>query len=212
MSLKPLFITFEGPDGSGKSTISKLFYEYLINNNIPAIWTREPGGNQIEISEEIRNIVLNSKNQNITPKTEMLLFAASRSQHVDELIRPSLKKGYFVICDRYIHSSLAYQGWGRNLGIKEVYKLNKYATDNLMPDIIFFINVPYEMGLKRITDGNRDMNRLDKESHEQHKKIYDGYLNVMKKIKSNYIIIDGTKSKEEVLNEVIEKFNKYKGK
>lgn len=208
---KPLFISFEGPDGSGKSTVSKKFFEYLKNKNIPVIWTREPGGTNVKISESIRQILLDSNNHEINPKTEALLFAASRAQHVNELIKPNIKNGINVICDRYIHSSLAYQGFARGLGIKEVYDINKFAIDKLMPDIVFFINVPFEVGLQRIIDANREMDRMDKESTQHHKMVYEGYMKTIKKVKSNYVIIDGTKTPDEVLQQVINEYEKIVG-
>lgn len=179
---KGKFISFEGPDGSGKSTVAKLFYEYLKNNNINTILTREPGGTNNPTAERIRNIVLDSKDLLINSKTEALLFAASRAQHVSDLILPSIEQGITVICDRYIDSSLAYQGHARDLGIEQIYAINKFATDDLLPDVTFFIDVSTDVGLDRIKNNKRaKSDRLDEESHEMHLKTYEGYQIVLKK-------------------------------
>lgn len=179
---KGKFISFEGPDGSGKSTVAKLFYEYLKNNNINTILTREPGGTNNPTAERIRNIVLDSKDLLINSKTEALLFAASRAQHVSDLILPSIEQGITVICDRYIDSSLAYQGHARDLGIEQIYAINKFATDDLLPDVTFFIDVSTDVGLDRIKNNKRaKSDRLDEESHEMHLKAYEGYQIVLKK-------------------------------
>lgn len=209
---KGKFISFEGPDGSGKSTVAKLFYEYLKNNNINTILTREPGGTNNPTAERIRNIVLDSKDLLINSKTEALLFAASRAQHVSDLILPSIEQGITVICDRYIDSSLAYQGHARDLGIEQIYAINKFATDGLLPDVTFFIDVSTDVGLDRIKNNKRaKSDRLDEESHEMHLKAYEGYQIVLKKWPSRFVIIDGSQSIDNVLGDVINAYQKHFG-
>lgn len=209
---KGKFISFEGPDGSGKSTVAKLFYEYLKKNNTNVILTREPGGTNNPTAERIRDIVLDSKDLAINNKTEALLFAASRAQHVSDLILPSIKQGITVICDRYIDSSLAYQGHARNLGIEQIYAINKFATDDLLPDVTFFIDVSTDVGLERIKSNKREkLDRLDEESHEMHLKAYEGYQIILNKWPSRFIIIDGSQSIADVLTDVIDAYHKHFG-
>ncbi|MGL4950769.1 MAG: dTMP kinase [Mycoplasma sp.] len=203
---KALFISFEGPDGSGKSTIAKLFHNYLLEKNVPTILTREPGGLNCLVAETIRNLVLEHKNFNILPTTEALLFAASRAQHVEEIIMPSINNGVTVVCDRFIDSSLAYQGYARDLGFENIYNINIFATKGLLPDVTFFIDVSAQVGMARIKNGMRDTNRIDNESIETHNKAYNGYQELIKKFKDRFIVIDGNQSIEKVLKDVILKY------
>ncbi len=201
------FIAFEGPDGSGKSTLARGLCEYLTNyKQKQVVITREPGGYNLPICEEIRSIILNNNNQAMTPMTEALLFAASRSQHVNQLIKPCLEAGQVVICDRYVYSSLAYQGVARGLGIKKVWEINENAIDGLIPDITFFIDIPYEVGLARIANSDRQADRLDNESAMMHKKVCDGYQEIKKKHK--FEVIDGNRPYEEVFADMIKVLDK----
>ena len=200
--MKGLFITLEGPDGSGKSTIIKLISDYLRNKGIDFIVTREPGGTQI--GEEIRHIVLDEKNINMGRETEALLYAASRAQHIHEKIRPSLEEGKLVICDRFLLSSLAYQGVGRDLGIKEVKAINDFGIKGLNPDLILFFHIDPEVTLSRkFLEDSPD--RLEREGNEFHKKVYEGYMELLKLYPENINLIDATKTIEEVLEESIQK-------
>lgn len=212
MLTKGKFISFEGPDGSGKSTIVKLFYEYLETNNVSVILTREPGGTNNPTAEKIRNLVLDCKDLSINSKTEALLFAASRAQHVADLILPSILNGTTVICDRYLDSSLAYQGYARGLGIEEVYAINKFATNDLLPDVTFFIDVPTNIGLERIKNNKRaKSDRLDEETQDMHLRAYQGYQEILNMWPSRFIIIDGSQTVEKVLKDVIDAYNKHFG-
>jgi dTMP kinase len=196
------FITFEGPDGSGKGTIIKYVKKYLIENKIDYILTREPGG--INISENIRDIILNKENTEMDDITEALLYAASRRQHLVEKIIPALNEGKVVICDRFVDSSLAYQGFARGIGIDKVFEINKFAIDNIMPDLTIFLDVSPEVGLKRITNSKvRVKDRLDLESIEFHNKVYIGYMKVIEKYNSRIKIVNAEKSIKEVVNETI---------
>lgn len=198
------FITFEGGEGSGKTTIAKLVKEYLTDEGYQVVLTREPGG--VEISEKIRDIIHNVKYTNMDKKTEALLYAASRRQHLVEKVIPALEKGYIVICDRFIDSSLVYQGLARKIGIDEVYKMNLFATENILPKRTIFFDIKPEDGLKRINENkDREVNRLDLESLEFHQKVYDGYLTICDKYDERIVKIDASQDIEGVFNQVIEK-------
>ena len=199
--MKGLFIALEGPDGSGKSTIIELLSDYLRNKGIDFIVTREPGGTLI--SEEIRDIILDNKNINMSAETEALLYAASRGQHVYEKIRPALEKGSLVLCDRFVLSSLAYQGKGRALGIKEVKMINDFAIKEVYPDLILFFHVDPELTLKRKIK-NLGGDRLEQEGRDFHKNVYEGYMEVIDMYPENIKIIDARKSIDDVLQQSIE--------
>ena len=206
--MKGLFITLEGPDGSGKSTIIKLIGDYLSNKGIDFIMTREPGGTSI--GEDIRHIVLDNENTQMGKETEALLYAASRAQHVHEKIMPALEEGKLVLCDRFVLSSLAYQGVGRNLGIESVKKINDFALGGLYPDLILFFHIDPEITLKRKTkDSSGD--RLELEGTEFHNRVYNGYMELLKLYPDKIKIIDASQSKEEVLISSIEKIEELIG-
>lgn len=170
-----IFITIEGLDGSGKSTQIRLLEEYLKDKGYNVVVTREPGGTRI--SEDIRKIILDTSNTDMSPYTEALLYAASRAQHVYETILPALKEGKIVICDRFVDSSLVYQGFARGLGIGKIKEINDFATEGLKPDVTLFFDIGIDTALKRI--GNRaTKDRLDKENIEFHKKVYEGYMKI----------------------------------
>ena len=198
-----MFITFEGPDGSGKSTVIKAVYERLINDGYSVILTREPGGTPI--AEKIRDVILDNSNTALDARTEALLYAASRRQHLVEKIWPAIKEGKIVLCDRFLDSSLAYQGEGRKLGIENILNVNLFATENTYPDLTLFFNISPEEGLKRVSkDKKRVADRLDNENANFHQEVYNGFLKVNSMYKDRIQILDATKS----LNEVIE--NAYK--
>ena len=212
--MKGLFITFEGCEGSGKTTVIEGVLKHLEENNVKVIKTREPGG--IKISEDIRNVILDVNNTNMDEITEALLYAASRRQHLVEKVIPYLEKGYVVICDRFLDSSLAYQGYARGIGIDEVYNMNLFATEGLLPDLTLLVCVRPEVGLDRIKTNNRGtLDRLEIEKMEFHKKVYDGYLKVQEKFSDRIKIINGEQTKEEVRNDalkVVLEFLKEKGR
>ncbi|MCF6464348.1 dTMP kinase [Clostridium sp. Cult2] len=195
-----MFITLEGPDGSGKSTIMEKIVTYFINNNMDFISTREPGGT--EISEKIRNIILDKNNKNMAPETEALLYAASRGQHVHEKILPALKEGKIVLCERFILSSLAYQGVGRKLGIEEVKMINDFAIKGIRPNLTLFFYVDPVTTLNRKTE-QKGGDRLEREGIDFHKEVYEGYMKLIKMYPENIQIIDATKSIEEVFKQSI---------
>lgn len=204
--MKGIFIALEGPDGSGKSTVIRGIRKYFEDKGISIVETREPGGTVI--GEAIRRILLDNRNKNMFPETEALLYAASRGQHVKEKILPAIKSGKVVLCDRFILSSLAYQGVGRDLGIEEVRMINDFAIKGIRPDLTLFLHVNPETTLHRKTK-RRKGDRLETEGIKFHKKVYDGYLEILEKYSDNIKTIDATKSKEEVLNESIYHIEKF---
>ncbi len=193
-----MFITFEGGEGSGKTTLIKNIFDNLKQSH-PTIATREPGGSMI--AEAIRDIILNPKYEGVTPYTEALLLAASRAQHLDEVIIPSLKKGHIVLCDRYLDSSLAYQGYARNLGIEFVLSINQYATMH-MPDLTFYIDLDPSIGMKRIK-GRSKYDRLDQETTQFHNKVRQGYLELVRLYPKRIAMINGNDSIENITNQIL---------
>lgn len=193
-----MFITFEGPDGSGKSTVIKAVYEKLLKDNFDVLLTREPGGTPI--AEKIRDIILDNSNTALDARTEALLYAASRRQHLVEKIWPALKEGKIVLCDRFIDSSLAYQGGGRNLGVENVLNINLFATENTYPDISLFFDVSPEIGLSRVnSDKKRVADRLDNENENFHDKVYETFKKIVANNKDRFIVIDASKPLDEVI-------------
>lgn len=173
------FVTFEGTEGSGKTSIIAQIETYFKSKGYPVLVTREPGG--IRISEKIRDILLDKAHTEMDPRTEALLFAASRRQHLVEKIIPALNEGMLVLCDRFVDSSLVYQGIARGLGVDEVFAINKFAIEDIMPDLTIFIDVTPEVGLARVfRNKGREVNRLDLEKREFHHRIYDGYQRLMR--------------------------------
>ena len=197
---KGIFITFEGPDGSGKTTISTYVCEQLTAMGYPVIYSREPGG--IDIAEQIRNVVLDPRNTAMDPKTEALLYTASRRQHFVEKIKPALENNEIVICDRFVESSLAYQGCGRQIGIDEVYQLNQFAIEGWLPDMTLFLDVSPEVGLKRLeTRAFKD--RLDQETSDFHKRVYEGYQEVLRRYRDRMCVLDASRGEQEVKEEAL---------
>ncbi|MGF0095239.1 dTMP kinase [Peptoniphilus sp. SGI.035] len=185
------FITFEGPDGSGKSTICNLIYEELLKNKVKTIKTREPGGTRI--SEKIREIILDKDLSEMDMRTEALLYSASRAQHTYEKIIPALKSGITVLCERYVLSSLAYQGYARGQKLEDILSINNFATGRIKPDIVFIFR---SRGVTLHRKDKSCYDRLEREPDEFHKKVRDYYNNLEKE--DNYYFIDVNKSIEEV--------------
>lgn len=203
-----MFITIEGPEGSGKSSVTKKVVELLEKEGYQIVLTREPGGTPI--SEEIRNVILDKSNTNMDPMTEALLYAASRRQHLVEKVWPLSKEGKIVISDRFIDSSLAYQGGARGLGIDKILSLNTYATDGYFPDLTLLFDIEPELGLARIAaNANREVNRLDLEKLDFHKNVRKTFLELSKRFSNRYIVIDASKPFDEV---VIDAYNAIKNK
>ncbi|MGX0916651.1 dTMP kinase [Staphylococcus hominis] len=193
------FITFEGPEGSGKTTVLNQINK-LLSENYNVISTREPGG--VSTGEEIRNILLDGKNIDI--RTEALLFAASRREHLVEKVIPALKNNKVVLCDRYIDSSLAYQGYARGIGIEEVKKINEFAIHGLYPDLTIYLDIDAEVGRERILKNQRSQNRLDKETLTFHQKVIEGYKTLIKTNPERFKVVDATQSIESVISDTYE--------
>ncbi|TWT28598.1 dTMP kinase [Planomicrobium sp. CPCC 101110] len=182
-------ITLEGGEGAGKTSILKRLVPFLEQLGHPVVSTREPGG--IEISEQIRKVILDQNNMKMDARTEALLYAAARRQHLVEKVIPALEAGKVVLCDRYIDSSLAYQGHARGLGIPEILSINKFAIDKYMPDLTLYFDIQPEVGLSRIeSDGNREVNRLDVESIKFHKAVWEGYQMLVQQYPERIQVID----------------------
>lgn len=198
-----MFITLEGPEGSGKTTAVEAAVKKLEEMGYQIVRTREPGGTPI--SEQIRNVILDKGNTAMDGRTEALLYAASRRQHLVEKVWPALKEGKIVICDRYLDSSLAYQGGARGLGVEEVLNINLFATENTWPDLTLLFDIKPEIGLARINaNSNREVNRLDLEKIEFHNKVRESFLALAKRFPDRYVIIDASKSRDEVAKETME--------
>ena len=198
-----MFITLEGPEGSGKTTAVEAAVASLIKMGYQIVRTREPGGTPI--AEEIRNVILDKKNVNMDPRTEALLYAASRRQHLVEKVWPALKEGKIVICDRYLDSSLAYQGGARGLGVENILNINMFATENTWPDLTLLFDIDPEIGLARIaSNANREVNRLDLEKIDFHKKVRQTFLDLAKKYPDRFVVIDASLSREEVAKNTLD--------
>lgn len=196
------FITLEGGEGAGKTSILYSLEESLTDMDYQVLTTREPGG--IEIAEQIREVILNPKNVKMDARTEALLYAGARRQHFIEKILPALKKDKIVLCDRFIDSSLAYQGYARGLGIEEVLKINKFAIQDHMPSLTLLFEIEPEKGLQRIAKNiNREQNRLDLENIKFHKLVSKGYQIVKKKFPHRIISINANQTFEKVKSDAL---------
>ena len=196
-----MFISFEGQDGSGKSSLIKKIEKFLEKNKIEFVSTREPGNPHSKESKQIRNILIKKEN-NLPPITEALLFAADRRMHLDEVILPSLKANKIVLCDRYIDSSLAYQGSGRQIGIKKVKAINEIATKGKYPDLTFFLKVSQENALKRMK--NRQLkDRIEVAKNGFQQRVFKGYKEIAKMFPQRFKIIDANQSREKVYEDTI---------
>ncbi len=199
-----LFITFEGPDGSGKSTQVRLLSEALMAAGHAVLTVREPGGTPI--SEQIRDVVHNLRNREMSDRAECLLYNAARAQLVDQLIGPHLKRGGIVLCDRYADSTVAYQGYGRGLDLVAVKNVIAFATQNLKPDLTFYLDLDVETGIARRKVGGGEWNRLDDQALEFHRRVRAGYLQMVREEPERWVCLDATLTVDalqaEITNEV----------
>lgn len=203
-NLKGKSISFEGGEGSGKSTIIKNIIAYLNErSNIDCVATREPGG--VRISEQIREVIVSKDNREICAETEALLFAAARAQFMTQVIRPSIEEEKTIFIDRFVDSSLVYQGIARGLGVDRVWEINKMATNGWVPDLTIILDLDPEVGLKRISDNNRETNRLDEEDLSFHYAIREGYHSLVEMYpERNIVIIDANRPVEDIVGDIIE--------
>jgi dTMP kinase len=190
--MKGFFIVFEGADGSGKSTQTRFLAEYLEAQGLSVLHTREPGG--CPVAEEIREIVLSKDDKKMEAVTEAMLYAAARAEHVRQVIKPALKDGRLVLCDRYLLSSLAYQGYGRQLGVEAVRKINEPAIDGCLPDLTIFINITPEYAFKRMNE-QKVHDRLEREDISFHERVFNGFTELLKS--ENVLCIDAAGTKYE---------------
>lgn len=196
-----LFISIEGCDGCGKTTALTKVVEKLNALSINPLVTREPGGSKI--AEQIRNIILDKNNTEEDCRTEALLYAASRRQHLVEIVLPALKAGKVVISDRYLDSSLAYQGYARGIGIDEVMSINTFAINKTFPDVTFFLDLSPEEGLNRMKGRERSADRLDQEKLDFHQKVYEGYQIVNEMFKDRIVKIDASQAPDKVADDIV---------
>ena len=195
------FITFEGCDGCGKSTQLKLLSDYLTQNGIEHIFTREPGGGKI--SESIREILLNGKNAEMTDECEALLYAAARMQHLADRVEPALAQGKLVVCDRYVDSSLAYQAYARGLGLDFIQKINARALEKYPPDVTVFIDLTPEDAFKR-KHGADENDRLEQAGMAFHKRVHEGYKAVEKAYPNRVVAVDGKQTPQQIFAQVLQ--------
>ncbi len=200
---KGIVITFEGPDGAGKTTVLEAILPILkkqLSQDI--ITTREPGG--VQIAESIREVILDVNHTAMDDKTELLLYIAARRQHLIEKVLPAVEQGKIVIMDRFIDSSVAYQGAGRGLSIADIKWLNQFATDGMEPDLTLYFDIPSEVGLARIEKNkDREVNRLDLEKLEMHQKVREGYLDLAKEYPNRIVTIDASQALDKVIEEAL---------
>jgi len=193
-----MFITFEGPEGAGKTTVLNKLSVVLQAQGYKVLQTREPGG--ISISEQIREVLLNKDNVSMDERTEALLYAAARRQHLVEKVLPALEDGYMVLCDRFIDSSLAYQGYARGLGVESVYQINRFAIGETMPNLTLYFDIDPKEGLARIqSNQEREVNRLDMEKLSFHEKVREGYLMLVDRFPERIKVVDASASIDKVL-------------
>ncbi len=192
-----VFITFEGIEGAGKSTQAKLLYDYLIQKGKQAVLTREPGGT--ETGKKIRSILLSKTEEFFPAKAELFLYEADRNFHIHNVIKPNIEKGKYVICDRYIDSTLAYQGYARGLDLDLVKKMNDIAVEGVYPDITFLIDIPVDISLSRL-GGRRD--RIESEDISFHQKLRQGFLKIAQENPERVVVVDGKKGIEDIFEEI----------
>jgi len=203
--MRGLFISMEGPDGSGKTTQIERLKDYFLNKGYEVIITREPGGTQI--SEKIRDIILDVNNKALSNMTEALLYAASRAQHVEEKIKPALENGKIVISDRFVDSSIVYQGYARGIGIDIVESINNFAIQGFMPDITFFFDIEPELAMKR-KNSQKSLDRLEQEHISFHNKVYEGYKILLKKYPERIKSINARQSIDNIYEQIIKEVSR----
>ncbi len=204
--MKGLFITIEGNDGSGKSTVINALKEALDKLNIDVIYSREPGGSRI--AEKIRDVILDVDNVGMDKRTEALLYAASRREHLVDTVIPAIEQGKIVICDRFIDSSLTYQGVARGIGVDEVLNMNLFATLGFMPDLTIYLLCEPTLGLAR-KKHQKELDRMELEKLEFHQMVYDAYLNLAKRFSDRVVIVDGNQNIHDECQDVINLVTKF---
>ncbi|RXZ01072.1 dTMP kinase [Fictibacillus sp. S7] len=215
MLVNGLFITIEGPDGSGKSTQIKKLAEFLQGNSVPFILTREPGGTAV--SDRIRSLILDPAHPEMADETEVLLYAASRAQHVKEKIVPALQEGKLVLCDRFVDASVAYQAYGLGIPVEDVTRINRFATGGLKPDRSYLIDVAPEIGRQRMVSrySGEGLDRIEQKELDYHERVRSGFQKIYEENMERFLLVDGNQTVDEVFDEIIKDIklllaNRYK--
>lgn len=205
---KSKVISIEGGEGSGKTTAMARLTQWLNEKGIDHMTTREPGG--VRIAEAIREIILHVDHTEMDSRTEALLYAAARRQHLTQKVLPALDKGQWVIFDRYVDSSVVYQGYVRGIGMKEVYEMNRFATEDFLPDLTIYLDIDPEMGLQRVMSGEgREVNRLDLEGLAFHNKVREGYHLLLEENPERMVLVDASGTPEEVFENICTIVNRF---
>lgn len=218
MAYSGLFITFEGPDGSGKTTQIHRLADRLVQEQIPFLLTREPGGT--EISDQIRSLILNPQYLSLTDKTEILLYAASRSQHVEEKIKPALEEGKIVLCDRFVDASIAYQGYGLRQPIDIIRTVNRFATGGLVPDRTYMIDISPEAGRSRMkkrggpsaageSHVSGGLDRIERRTIDYHRRVREGFLSIYRENRQRICLIDGEDGINRITDHIVQDFHHF---
>jgi dTMP kinase len=199
-----LFITFEGPEGSGKSTQVRILAKYLSENGRDFITSREPGGTYL--ADALRTILLDKETGNMSAKAELLLLQTARADHVEKIIKPAIDSGQIVICDRFTDSSIAYQGGGRGIDTETICRLNSFSTGDIKPDLTFILDVPPEIGLERARGyGRKELDRLESEDLDFHIRVRETFLALAKKSPERYLVLSGTESVASISEKITSK-------
>ena len=206
---RSLFITFESVEGSGKTTQMNMLHAHLLRMNVDVVATQEPGGTRL--GEEIRRILLNPAFREMHPMTETVLYAADRAQHIYEVIKPALDQGKMVICDRFIDSSLAYQGVARRVGMEGVQNLNEWITDDLYPDLTFLLEIPFRIGLKRLAKRKKSVDRMEGEPESFHEQVQEAYKTLAKFFSHRFVVLNGADKPENIHHRVMQEVQKLMG-
>ncbi len=204
--MRGLFITFEGPDGAGKTTQVQAFVENLKSRGFDVLLTREPGGTPI--SDKIRGLILDPAHKEMADTTEVLLYAASRAQHVQEKVIPALEKGTIVVCDRFVDASIAYQGYGLGVSAKKVEHINRFATGGLVPDRTYLLDVPVEEGKKRL-QARSGLDRIEQKGEAYHERVREGFLELAEQNPERIRVVDASRSIEQITQEILADFNDW---
>ncbi len=199
---RSLFITFEGVEGSGKTTQMNMLHAHLLRMKVDVVATHEPGGTRI--GEEIRRIILDPSFKEMHPMTETVLYAADRAQHFYEVIKPALDQGKVVLCDRYIDSTLAYQGVARRVGMEGVQNLNEWVTDDHYPDVTFLLEIPFRVGLKRLMERKRVLDRIESEAQAFHEQVQEAYKTLAKFFPQRFVVLNGVDRPENIHHQVMQ--------
>ncbi|WP_214756930.1 dTMP kinase [Exiguobacterium sp. s157] len=199
--MKGMFITVEGPDGSGKTTQLQLLVRSLTEKGYEVVVTREPGGTKV--GNSIREVLLSPEHDEMTPRVEMMLYAASRAQNIDQVIRPALKRGAIVVCDRFVDASIAYQGYGLQYDLNQILSLNEWATAGIKPDLTFLFDLTPDQASRRMKDRGQ-LDRIESRDESFHQRVYDGFKKILEQHPDRMVRIDANASIEMIQDEVLD--------